>query len=237
VLLAGLLVGLVVGWAVERILRASGVPSLVEGTSFERTAQSLNTSTIAILARMSSWFVYVVAIFAALNIARVPASRFQTRVVDFLPQLFIAVVVVIAGFVVADKAELLVSERLKGIKLPEVTVVPALVKYSVLYVVFLVALSQVGVDTLALIALLGAYTFALVVFGALALRDFLSSGAAGVYLLLNQPYGIGDRVRIDDREGVVQGMDLLVTRIENDDEEYVVPNRMVLEHGVVRLRD
>jgi hypothetical protein len=27
-----------------------------------------------------------------------------------------------------------------------------------------------------------------------------------------------------------------VTRIENDEEEYIVPNRMVLEHGVVRIR-
>jgi small-conductance mechanosensitive channel len=234
--LFGLLLGLLVGRIVERGLKAAGASAAVEGTAFERTAQSLGTSTIAVVARLTSWFIYAVAIFAALNIARVPASRFQTWAVVFLPRLFIAAVIVIAGFVFADKAELLVSERLKGVKLPEVNVVPRLVKYSVLYVVFLVALGQLGVQTLALIALLAAYTFALVVFGALAVKDFLSSGAAGIYLLLNQPYGIGDRIRIGEREGIVQGMDLLVTRIENDDEEYIVPNRMVLEHGVVRIR-
>jgi small-conductance mechanosensitive channel len=236
VLLVALLLGLIVGRVVERGLQAANVPATVEGTAFERTAQSLGTSTVAIVGRLTSWFVYISGVFAALNIARVPASEFQDWVVVFLPRLFIAAFVVITGFVVADKAELLVSERLKGVKLPEVNVVPSLVKYSVLYVVFLVALAQIGVQTLALIALLAAYAFALVVFGGLALKDFLSSGAAGIYLLLNQPYGIGDRIRVGDREGIVQGMDLIVTRIENDEEEYIVPNRLVLEHGVVRIR-
>lgn len=237
VLLAGLVVGLIVKQVVERLLKASGVPAVVEGTAFERTAQSLGTSTVAIFARLASWFVYAVAILTALKIARVPASQFQNRILSVLPRVFIAVFVVIVGVVLADKAELIVSERLKGIKLPEVNIVPKLVKYSVLYVVVLVALGQVGVHTLALITLLAAYALGVIVFGAVALKDFLRSGAAGVYLLLDEPYSIGDQVRIGDHEGVVQEMDVLVTRIESEDEEFVIPNRKVLQHGIVRVRE
>jgi small-conductance mechanosensitive channel len=238
VLILGILLGYVIGKLNKRLLEAAGVPSAVEGTSFERTAQSLGSSTVEIVARMSSWFVYIVTVMVAVNLAGlVNPQIFWTQLTGFVPQLFIASLVVVVGFVVADKAELLVGERLRGIKLPEVSVIPGLVKYSVLYVAFLIALSQIGVATLALVALLVVYAFGVVFVGALAMRDFLSSGAAGVYILLNQPYGIGDEIRIGDRQGVVQGVDVVVTRIENENEEHVVPNHLVLEQGIVRVRE
>jgi small-conductance mechanosensitive channel len=237
VLFIGVAFGYLVGKLNERLLRAAGVPAAVEGTSFERTAQSLGTSTVGIVARLSSWFIYAVSAIVAITIAELISTQIiWTRVTGFVPQLFIATLVVVVGFVVADKAELLVGERLRGVKLPEVNLLPRVVKYSVLYVAFLIALGQIGVHTLALIALLTVYAFAIVFVGALAMKDFLSSGAAGVYILLNQPYGIGDEVKIGDREGIVQGVDVVVTRIESEEEEHIVPNRLVLEHGIVRKR-
>jgi small-conductance mechanosensitive channel len=237
VLAVGLVLGVVVGRFSKRLLQAVNTPALVEGTAFERSAQSLGLSTVTIVAGMASWFVYAVSVLAALNVSGLLTTvQFWQRFAGFIPQLFVAALVVVVGFVVADKAELLVGERLRGVKLPEVTVVPKLVKYSVLYVVFLIALSQIGVETLALVALLSVYAIGIIALAAVALRDFLSSGAAGIYLLMRQPYGIGDRVEIGDRSGVVQGMDILVTRVENDTEEYIIPNSEVLEHGVVRVR-
>jgi len=56
-------------------------------------------------------------------------------------------------------------------------------------------------------------------------------------LLLNQPYGIGDEVRIGDQTGIVQEVDLFVTKIEDDSEEYIVPNRKIFENGIIRMRD
>ena len=91
-------------------------------------------------------------------------------------------------------------------------------------------------NTTALVVLLTVFVFGVVLIGGLAFKDFLSSGAAGMYLLLNQPYGIGDEVRIGDRQGIVQEMTLLTTRIENDDAEYIVPNRLVLRDGIARMR-
>lgn len=234
----GLILGYLIGRINERLLSAAGVPDAVEGTSFERTARSLGTSTVGIVARLSSWFIYIVTIIVAVSIVGLVNTQILwTQLTGFVPQLFIALLVVVVGIVVADKAELLVSERLRGVKLPEVNVVPRVVKYSVLYVAFLIALGQIGVDTLALIALLTVYAFGIVIVGALAMKDFLSSGAAGVYILLYQPYGIGDEVRIGDRHGVVQGVDIVVTRIETDDEEHIIPNRLVLQDGLVRVRD
>ena len=179
-----------------------------------------------------------VALLVALNVARLLNARlFWTELTVFLPQVFVAALTVILGLIVADNAEVAINERLRGVKLPEVNLIALFAKYSVLYVAGLIALSQLGVATNALVVLLAAYAFAVVFLGGLAGKDLLASGAAGVYLLLNQPYGIGDRIRIGDSEGIVQEMGMFTTHIEDDGEEYIVPNQKVFRAGVVRIRE
>ncbi|SDJ57230.1 mechanosensitive ion channel family protein [Natronorubrum texcoconense] len=238
VLALGIVVGYLVGRLNEELLTASGVPETVEGTPFERTAQSIGTSTVGIVARLSSWFIYGIAVLTAIHIAQLlDTDAFWLRVTEFIPQVFIAVLVLIIGFIVADKAELVVGEYLRGVKLPEVSVLPKLVKYTVLYVTLIIALGQIGVHVVALLILLTVYALGLVFVGSLAFKDFLVSSAAGIYLLLNQPYGIGDRIRIGEQTGIVQEVDLFVTKIEDESEEYIVPNRKVFEDGIVRIRE
>ena len=238
VLLLGIVVGLIVGRLNKELLTAAGVPGAVEGTPFERSAQSLGTSTVQIVARLSSWFIYGIAALTAIHIAQLlDTEQFWADLTLFVPQVFIAVLVLIIGFVVADKAELAVGEYFRSVKLPEATLVPKLVKYSILYVVFLIALAQVGVNVLALMILLTVYTAGLVIVGGYAFKDFLVSAAVGIYLLLNEPYAIGDRIRIGDRTGIVQEVDVFVTIVESDTEQYVIPNRQVFDNGIVVLRE
>ncbi|SFR71601.1 Conserved TM helix [Halogeometricum rufum] len=237
VLVAGFVVAIVLGTLTRRVLDGLGVPDAIEGTAFERTARNFDTSTVELLGWLVRYFVVGVAVLAALSIANVNyADRFWSQVVEFLPMLFFAVVILIVGIVVGDKVGLLVQERLRGVKLPQVGVIPAAAKYTVFFLAFLIALSQLGVATLALVVLLAAYLFAIVFLGGIAFADLLKSGAAGTYLLLTQPYAIGDEVRVGDTGGIVQEVDLFVTHIEDDGEEYIVPNRKVFEVGLVRLR-
>jgi small-conductance mechanosensitive channel len=238
VLVVGLILAYVVGVINRRLLTRAGVPEAIEGTAFERTVREFDTSTVGILAQLSSYFIVAVAVIVALTVAEVNyLDRFWSSVASFLPRLFVAVLVMIVGVVVGDKAELLVAERLRGIKLPELGVLPPLVKYSVVYVATLVALGQVGVQTLALIVLLAAYAFAVVVFAAMATKDLVASAAAGVFLLLRQPYGVGDEVKVAGERGIVQEVDLFVTHIEADGEDHVIPNHSVFRHGIVLIRD
>ena len=238
VLLLGLVLAYLTGVINRRLLRRAGVPEMIEGTAFERTAREFDTSTVRILAKLSSYFILAVTVIVALTVADVNyLEQFWSGVAAFLPRLFVAVVVFIVGIVVGDKAELLVAERLRGIKLPELGVLPTVVNYSVVYVAALIALGQVGVQTLALIVLLAAYAFAVVLFAALATKDLVASAAAGVFLLLRQPYGIGDEVRVAGERGVVQEVDLFVTHIETDGEEHVLPNHVVFREGIVLIRE
>jgi small-conductance mechanosensitive channel len=238
VLVIGLVAAYLVGILNRRLLTRVGVPEAIEGTAFERTVQEFNTSTVQILARLSSYFIAAVVVIVALSVAEVNyLDRFWSSVASFLPRLFVAAVVMIVGVVVGDKADLIVTERLRGVKLPEANVLPPVVKYSVVYVAALIALGQVGVQTLALVVLLAAYAFAVVLFAALATKDLVASAAAGVFLLLREPYSVGDEVKVAGERGIVQEVDLFVTHIEADGEDHVIPNHSVFRDGIILIRD
>ena len=237
VLFVGTLLSYVVTVVNRRLLERAGVPRAIEGTAFERMAHELGTSTVSIVANLRGYFVFLLSLFVALTVAQIEyTTLFWSGVVGFLPGLFVAILILIVGIVVGDKVELLVQERLRGVKVPEVNFLPRLAKYSVFYVAALIAFSQVGVATLALIVLLAVYALAIVLFSLVALWPILQSAAAGTYLLLTQMYGIGDEIRIGEHNGIVQEVDVLVTRVETDGEEYIIPNRKVFEQGVVRVR-
>lgn len=238
VVILGLVLGLLADRLNRRVLTHLGVPEAVEGTAFERTMRGFGTSTVSIIARLSMWFIIGVSLLAALSLADPPYTQaFWARTSAFLPELFVAILVLIVGIVVGDKLELVFSERLRGVKLPQVSILPKLVKYSVVYLAVLVAMGQIGVATDALLVLLAAFLIAAIVFPIVAFYDLLRSGAAGIYLILNQPYGIGDEIRIGDYEGIVQEVTVFVTRVESDSEEFVVPNRKVFDQGFARSRD
>jgi len=238
---AVLVLGLVAAYLVWRwthtLFRRTGLNDIVEGTTIERGAGRFGTSTAGIVGALLSVSVSVVAVLVAFNIAQVfDMSVFWERSAALLPKLVVATFAVIVGFIVADKAELLVQERLRSVKLPEASLIPQLVRYSIYYIAALIALAQVGVVTTALLVLLVGYVFGVVLLAAVAFKELLAAGAAGVYLLLNQPYSIGDEVRVDGRRGIVQEMTIFVTHIEADGEEYIIPNSQVFRGGIVRIR-
>jgi small-conductance mechanosensitive channel len=216
----------------------AGLTEAVEGTPFERTVQSFGTSTVGIVATLVALFVYVGAIILSLQFSNIlTVTAFWSRVTGSLPSVFIAALAMIVGIIAGDKARMMVSERLRGVKLPETSLLPELVKYSVFYIAALIALAQLGVATAALLILLAAYAFGLVFLSGLAFKDLLAASAAGIYLVLAQPYAIGDEVEIDGKRGIVQEIDMFVTHIESDGQEFIIPNQMVMRSGIVRIRD
>ncbi|QKY21758.1 mechanosensitive ion channel [Halolamina sp. CBA1230] len=233
---------LVLAWLVVRVnaglLRRAGLPETIEGTAFERTVRGIGTSTVAILSQLSGWFIAILGAIIAISIAEPSyADQFWSRTTGFFPSFFVALLILIVGVVVGDKVGILLSERLRSVKLPQIGIVPTAAKYSVFYVAVVLALDQIGVATFALVVLLALYVLALIVFTVVAGKQLLTSAAAGLYLFLNEPYGIGDEVKIGDQRGIVQEIDLFVTHIESDGEEYVVPNDRVFEGGIVIVHD
>ncbi len=234
VLIAGLVLGYLLRTLLIRGGKRTGVDDFVEGTTFERVADSFGTSTVGIVATTVEWIVYLASIVIALEILEfeVLDQAILVSLTGYVPNVVAAFFILIFGAILGDKAALLVSERLEGIKISDVKVLPVVVRYSIIFIAVLMALSQLGVSTLALHILLTAYLLAAIVFAVVALRAFLPSIVSGLYILSTHQYGIGDKIRVGEVEGVVQEVDLLTTRIDDGDREHIVPNSEMFEEGV-----
>lgn len=236
VFVVGSVIGYLVGKLNKYLLVTVGLDEAVDGTELENTLQRFNITTVSLLARLSAWLIYGVMAIVALHII---AGGFDPRLIwskilRFLPQIFIATVVVITSLVMGDKLKLILDDHLQNLKFPQTAFLPEVAKYSVFYVGSLIALAQIGVQTAALLVLLVVYVFAFILFGAIALKGLLASGAAGVYIVLMEPYTIGDTVTLAGKQGVVQEIDLVTTTIETGAGDYVIPNKVVLNDGVLR---
>ena len=236
VLIGGLFLGYLVGRLNRHLLTRLGVEEAVEGTSLERSARNFNTDTITVLAKGSAWIIYVTAVVYSFEIAGiVETSVLLSKFADLLPSYVLAALIVMGGLLAGDKLEMSADERLKGVKFPEVSLVGRILRYTVIFIAVLLALAQIGVAVGVLVLLLGAYLLAFIVLLATALHQLLAAGGAGIFLLLTQQFSIGDRIAIGDREGVVQEVQLFVTKIEEDGQVYLVPNHLVLRKGATLI--
>jgi small conductance mechanosensitive channel len=95
---------------------------------------------------------------------------------------------------------------------------------ALLAVVVLAALEQLGVNTTSALAILGAAGLAV----GLALKDSLSSFAAGVMLIIFRPFKLGDFVEAGGIAGVVEEIRIFHTVLKSgDNREITVPNAQI----------
>jgi len=103
--------------------------------------------------------------------------------------------------------------------------------HGVLIVVLLVAvLSQVGIPTTSLLAVLGAAGLAI----GLALKDSLANLAAGVLLIAFRPFRAGDYVEVSGQGGSVVSVKLFFTLLLTpDNREITIPNNQITTNPIV----
>lgn len=88
-------------------------------------------------------------------------------------------------------------------------------KYIIIVIVLLMILELYGVNTKNIIASLGIFT---VVIG-LALQDTLKNMLAGILIILDNRYNVGDFVRINDFTGEVTSLGLQTTKLKSSSGE------------------
>jgi small conductance mechanosensitive channel len=105
--------------------------------------------------------------------------------------------------------------------------------YAVMIVAVLVAaLDTLGVETTAVIAVLGAAGLAV----GLALQGSLSNFAAGVMLIVLRPYKVGDLVTIDRYVGRIDAIKIFHTVvITADHREVTIPNALIIARPIENL--
>jgi small conductance mechanosensitive channel len=107
-----------------------------------------------------------------------------------------------------------------------------IIRYALWVVVAITVLTQFGVQTTSIIAALGGLALAV----GLALQGTLSNVAAGVMILIQRPFRVGEAIAAGTVNGVVQGIGLFTTEVLQPDGVYVmVPNNELWNKPIVNF--
>ena len=149
--------------------------------------------------------------------------------------LLIAVLILIAGWLVARWMSRWVRDLIGRSHYIDDTLKPLIsnfARYAVLAITIVAVLSQFGVQTTSLIALLGAAGLAV----GLALQGTLSNVASGVMLLILRPFRVYDKIKVSDAFGTVREIGLFRTEIVTDDGNYIsIPNATIFSGIIVNV--
>jgi len=105
------------------------------------------------------------------------------------------------------------------------TFVCNLAYWTVMIFVIIAAISQIGIETTSLIAVMGAAGLAV----GLALQGSLSNFAAGVLIVVFRPYRVGDFVEAAGISGSVEQVQILTTVLRTgDNKQIIVPNSQIM---------
>jgi small conductance mechanosensitive channel len=141
-----------------------------------------------------------------------------------LPRFAGAIALLVVGWWFASRAQRGTARVLAGQVHVDPTlrgVIASLVRYSILIVVVVAVLAQIGIQTTSILAALGAAGLAI----GLAIQGTLSNIAAGMMLLWLRPFRVGDYIDSGSAAGTVHELGLFATELYSWDGIYqFVPN-------------
>ena len=156
------------------------------------------------------------------------------KIVAFLPTLLVALVVFLAGMLLARVFVWLLRHTMKraGVNAAAISFGQSFARIVLTIVLLMICLSLLGVPAASVVTLLGA---AGVTVG-LALQNSLSNLAGGFVLMLAKPFQAGDYILVGNTEGYVEAVTILYTQLTTRDNRSVfLPNSIVSSGSVVNL--
>jgi hypothetical protein len=200
--LIGALVILVIGWIVAAIVKALLV-RVLRAVHFDQAMDHAGVGTLmrrggvhadaaGLLATVVFWFIFLIFVVAAANAINVPAiTSILNAIVLWLPQLFVALLVVIVGMLLARVVGDIVRDALRGAGMGGAQLLAGIARAAIIAFAAIIALNQIGVGAAIVQELFAAVVFGLALAMALAFglggRDTAKRIVDGWYSALNSP--------------------------------------------------
>lgn len=154
------------------------------------------------------------------------------QVTLFVPKLLASLVVFVAALVVAGLLDRAVRRSLaqRSVSAELTLLVSKVTRWTLIVLGCIVALQQVDFDMTAFLAGLGVLGFTV----GFALQDVSKNFVAGILLLLQQPFNIGDKIEVGGFSGTVTTIDLRATELRMPDGRTVlIPNADVFTSTIM----
>ncbi len=141
VVILGYLIAALVGWVVEKLLDKSGIDLKLQKVCKTDMLGRVQCSNI--LGLIVKWYVFIAFLAAAVEIVHLGVlTGFLQTVVNWLPNLIVAVLLVLLGLVLADYVDKKIHEtKIKGAEL-----VARTLYIAIMIIIGVISLNQIGID-------------------------------------------------------------------------------------------
>lgn len=238
IIIVGVIISKIVAGIIKRLLGKIGVDRLGEKLSEIDIVQQSNVS-IKISSVLSKFIYYILLLFfmiASAEALGMPAiSNLVSDIINFIPNLIVAIIMLILGLLVAEALKNIVLTALKSLGIPSANMISSFIFYFILITVFVSALRQAAVETefleTNLSILIAGIVFAFAIGYGLASKDLLKNIISSFYN--KGRLSVGDRISLDDVSGEIIEIDNTTVTIRSNDRRIVYPLSQVLGNKLV----
>lgn len=227
-----LLVGYLIAKAVEVLVK-----KVLSRVGFDRIGEKLNEISFikqlkteiklsTIVAKVLYYFILLVFLTAATETLGIPAiTKMIASIVDFIPQLIAAAIMLQVGIMVADVIKNAITSLCRSFHIASAKLIGNLVFIFLLVITFISALGQIGIETALLESsfnlILGGIVAAFAIGYGIASRDVLANMISAMYS--RNKYQEGQTVQLDGVRGIITKIDNVSVTIQGAETTTVIP--------------
>lgn len=249
--LIGALVVVIIGFAVAKLLDALlskllaklGLDRLMRGTGLNKMMAKVGVKVpmSSLIGKIVYWFillVFMVSALESLGLERISATLDTLAL--YVPKVFSAALVLVAGILLAQLLNSLVSGAAEGVGIDYAAALGRLAQGLVVIISVSVAIGQLEIKAELLNYVIAIVLFSIGLAAALAVglgcRSIASQIIAGIYV--RELYELGQLIQIDGVEGTIEEIGTVNTIVQTAEGELVyLANRQLLEKHVTSPRE
>lgn len=247
ILVLGFLGGRIVAQVIKRILVLIRIDEAGVQLNIQALLKRLGYSGMLsdLFADVVKWSFYILSILAAVYALGITiVFGYIQPLIFIMPRVFLSLAIFIFGYIVADKfgyfirgifyrSALKELEDEIGAEIAVGDAIGKICKYTLYTVLVILALDVLGVQTMVLNILWGAFIVGAVVFLAASARDVGSNLFAGIYLHTTGILKKGDSIRVGGFKGKIKGSRLLYTELQSGKDLVLIPNSLLMKKEIV----
>ena len=238
IVLVGMVISKMLSRTVKKLMEKAGVDKIGEKLNeIEMVAKSKFDIKLSKL--FSKVLYYVLMLFflvAAADVLSMPAvSQLVTDIFNFVPNLIVALIVLILGLLLSEAVKNLVYTTLKSLAVPSAKIISSFLFYFLLINVMVSALTQakINIEFLSqnLTVLIGGAVLAFGIGYGLASKDVIANFMASFYS--KGRVKVGDIITIGNIKGEIVDIDRSSLTIKTNDSRVIIPMSKLTNENLI----
>lgn len=243
----GALLLLIIGWFIARGV-SFVIQKLLKTLKFDDLGEKLiESSTInpkflsikpsKLVAKFAYWIILLLFFISASDtLGWAAVSESIGNLINYLPQLFSALVIFVLGLYIASFARNVLKTTFNSFGLVGGNILSEIVFYIILVIIGTTATDQAGIDTTIITAnitiIFGGFLLAFAISFGYSSRDILTNILSSHYVKSN--FEEGQKVDVDGVNGTIKSIDSLQVTIQTTDGEVLMPTKTLINERVNR---